>query len=63
MVTLDNNTRWNSTFDSIDRALQLKTAIQTFSYAYQYDINSDLLPDDDWQELAEQKKVLQPFKT
>jgi hypothetical protein len=61
MVILDNSTRWNSTFLSIRRALDVRQRIDNFCYAYRADIDHDRLTDDDWVQLSEITKALFPF--
>jgi hypothetical protein len=56
-VVVNGGVRWNSTHDMIDRALQLKDALELYQSAYRYDrdhpTNLDELTPDDWLELRE----------
>jgi hypothetical protein len=47
MVILDNSTRWNSTYKSLKRALQLKTRIQLYAFEQQGLLGYDLLTKED----------------
>jgi hypothetical protein len=59
--------RWNSDLDMIERALQLKDALQLYQDHYASD-DTDLLDRDDclsaedWHELSELKQLLRPLK-
>jgi hypothetical protein len=61
-VILDNSTRWNSTYDSIRRAIQLYTAISMFQIENEQELGDDNLTREDWEELREIAAFLQPFK-
>jgi hypothetical protein len=63
MVILDNSTRWNSTYLSLQRALQLKTRLRAFCLedGYAEELSKDLLTDEDWQQLAEIADGLKVF--
>jgi hAT family C-terminal dimerisation region len=61
MVILDNSTRWNSTFLSIKRALDLRERIDTFCFTYRSEIEKDRLTETDWQQLQEITEGLYPF--
>jgi hypothetical protein len=61
MVKLDNSTRWNSTYDSIQRGLKLKDRIRYFCLINKDAINEDELTDDDWNHLGEIAEGLKPF--
>src|SRR5271170_851123 len=52
-VILDNSTRWNSTYDSIARAIQLYTAICTFQIENEAELGTDCLTREDWEGLRE----------
>ena len=47
MVKLDNSTRWNLTYDSLQRGLKLKDRIRYFSLINKDVIGEDELTDDD----------------
>jgi hypothetical protein len=61
MVILDNSTRWNSTFLSIRRALDVRKRINTFYFTYRSDIDKDRLTKSDWEQLQEITTGLYPF--
>jgi hypothetical protein len=65
-VVVNGGVRWNSTHDMIDRALQLKDALELYQSAYRYDrdhpTNLDELTPDDWLELRELRDLLEPMK-
>jgi hypothetical protein len=52
MVILDNVTRWNSTYNSIERTLKLKRRISMFYVDYRAIIGEDNLLDEDWAHLT-----------
>lgn len=58
---LDNSTRWNSAYASIDRALKIKERIRLFCSDYSEDLTKDTLSDSDWQHLSDIHAALQPF--
>ena len=62
MVILDNSTRWNSTFDSIQRAIHLYTAICIFQIENKDLLDADALTREDQDELKELATFLRPFK-
>ncbi|TKA39987.1 hypothetical protein B0A49_13726, partial [Cryomyces minteri] len=67
LLTVNGGIRWNSTHDMIERALQLKDAIDLYvNHAKQVletaDIVRDELTLEDWQELTELRDLLQPMK-
>jgi hypothetical protein len=62
MVKLDNSTRWNSTYYSLQRALKIRTRIQQFCIPYALDLRLDLLDDDDWEHLEAVAECLKPFQ-
>jgi hypothetical protein len=47
IVITNNETRWNSTYLSIQRSLQLTTKIQVFSINYKDELKEDLLLPED----------------
>jgi hypothetical protein len=61
MVILDNSTRWNSTYLSLQRALALRKRIKTFCFKHRAELNKDLLNDEEWLELEEIVNGLEPF--
>ena len=62
MVKRDNSTRWNSTFESIDRALLLRERITIFCFQYRKVFHKDELADDEWNHLVEIRDALRPFR-
>jgi hypothetical protein len=60
-VILENSTRWNSTFLSIQRGLRLKSCIQLFLLQHSDALNQDLLTEEDWNQLENISKALKPF--
>ncbi|KZL66453.1 transposase-like protein [Colletotrichum incanum] len=67
-LILNNETRWNSIYLMIQRALEKKAEVQAFlmSCEDEDDVNhripdADILSGDDWKVLAEIKHVLEPF--
>lgn len=61
MVILDNDTRWNSQYNSIKRSLQLRERINTFCARHTSEISKNILTDDDWNHLNELYLSLEPF--
>jgi hAT family C-terminal dimerisation region len=61
MVIIDNSTRWNSTFLSIQRALKVKQRLQHFCLDYRKDLDKDYLSDDDWTTLTQVYNALEVF--
>jgi hypothetical protein len=68
MVRADNDTRWNSIYLMIERALKLRPVIQVFCRLASSDPDRDkrlpeslVLEQEEWQILAEIAEVLQPF--
>src|SRR5882672_8019864 len=61
MVILDNSTRWNSTYHSIQRGLALKNHIRFFCIEYSDEFSEDNLTEKDWNHLAELADALKPF--
>ena len=65
MVILDNNTRWNSTYYSIEAALKLRKRIEGFYYDWRkgkVNIAKETLTDEEWDQLKEIFNGLTPFK-
>ncbi|KAI3635978.1 hypothetical protein MIR68_005859 [Amoeboaphelidium protococcarum] len=61
----DVDTRWNSTFDIISRALEMKAVINLFIYRVNNQFNNDKLEaieDQYWNSLAVVQELLAPFK-
>lgn len=61
MVILDNETRWNSQYQSISRALKVKERIQVFCNRYEHELGSNLLTSQDWTALEQLHTALWPF--
>ena len=68
MVRADNDTRWNSIYLMIERALKLRPVIQVFCRLASSDPDRDkrlpeslVLKQEDWQILTEIAEVLQPY--
>jgi hypothetical protein len=61
MAILDNSTRWNSTYKSLKRGLQLKARIQLFCFEQRANIGNDMLGEEDWDHLEEVMEGLKPF--
>ena len=61
MPLLDNSTRWNSTFLSIHRAIELERRIDVFCYTHRDELTQDLLSEVDWTHLKQIRVGLQPF--
>jgi hypothetical protein len=62
MVIRDNSTRWNSTYDSILRAIDLYPALALFSFDHEDELREDLLTREDWDDIKEEAAALRPFK-
>lgn len=62
MVKLDNATRWNSQYNAIERALQLKERVILYQNRYDDIPESDFLTKQDWKELDEIYTALKPFQ-
>ena len=58
---MDNSTRWNSTFLSLQRAVRLRRRIELFCFEYKNDIKNDTLSDAEWLYLNDIIAGLQPF--
>jgi hypothetical protein len=61
MVILDNSTRWNSTYLSLQRVLRLRNRIDIYCYEYREILSNDRLDDDEWRQIREIVKGLHPF--
>jgi hypothetical protein len=61
VVISDNSTRWNSTYRSLRRGLQLKDGLTHFCIQYRKELRLDLLSDTDWDHLEEIANSLKPF--
>ena len=65
-LVVNGGIRWNSTYDMIKRALELREAIEQYQQAFKNDEDEPLIDDwltnDDWLELKELLELLQPLK-
>jgi hypothetical protein len=72
VVRQNNDTRWNSTYNMIDRALKLRKSIEQFTIAAianreltkaeREQLDSDQLSSEEWMELTDLYALLQPFQ-
>src|SRR6266516_1919111 len=62
MVVGDNSTRWNSTYDSITRAIDLYPAIQLFYIENEDDLGQDIPTRETWDDIKDHAHGLKPFK-
>ena len=62
MVIADNETRWNSTYISIQRGIKLYNKIQVFSTEFKDELGDDFLLPEDWDVLRRLEVYLEPFK-
>ena len=64
-LVTNSGIRWNSTHDIVERALQLKDALELYQSHYRSDdtLINDVLNSDDWLELRELRDLLHPMKT
>jgi hypothetical protein len=62
MVVGDNSTRWNSTYDSITRAIDLYPAIQLFCIENEDDLGQDMPTRETWDDIKDHAHGLKPFK-
>ncbi|KAM3536760.1 hypothetical protein ARSEF1564_010317 [Beauveria bassiana] len=58
---LDNDTRWNSWYILINRAIELEQAMDQYTKTFQDDLRDDFLTLDDWQQLKDISHFLHPF--
>jgi hypothetical protein len=61
MVIRDNKTRWNSTYNSIYRAILLRERFDILFNNYNNELIDDKLTDDDWDSLIALERILTPF--
>ena len=61
MVILDVATRWNSSYQSIQRCLLLKRPIQLFLFDFRSELENDWLKEEDWEQLRAITAALGPF--
>ena len=61
MPILDNSSRWNSTYNSLQRAVLLRERIDQFMWKFKIEIQEDFLTEADWNHLNEILEALQPF--
>ena len=61
MIIQDNSTRWNSTYHSIHRGLQLQRRLLLFCSDYSKDLGQDYMQKEDWDQLKQISVALKPF--
>ena len=61
MVTRDQATRWNSTYNMIHRALKLRYRITEFCTKFRQEVEDDWLTENDWQQLTIIESILKHF--
>jgi hypothetical protein len=61
MVISDNDTRWNSTYLSMTRGIQLYPKIQVFLEMHRHELKEDFLLPSDWDVIREMQHHLSPF--
>ena len=62
MVVRDNDTRWNSSYTMIHRALKLRLRLDTLLMKFADDFEDDTLSEDDWDQLKDLESILKPFQ-
>jgi hypothetical protein len=62
MVVRDNDTRWNSSYAMIHRALKLRLRIENLVMKFRDELEDDTLSEADWQQLTDMELILQPFQ-
>jgi hypothetical protein len=60
-LILENSTRWNSTYLSLERGLKLKNAIIFYLLNHEHSLLSDRLSEDEWEQLSQITDALEPF--
>lgn len=61
MLTLDNDTRWNSWYTMLELAIRLKQYINEMYEAHYNELEDDFISPSDWRLLQEIRDFLQPF--
>jgi hypothetical protein len=61
MVLADNQTRWNSVYLSILRAIKLHVQIMVFSEKYRHELDTNFLLTEDWDVLKWMAESLEPL--
>lgn len=61
MISLDNDTRWNSWFTMLEGALKLRSHVNKTLEKYYNEIKLDFLTPEDWKILQDTYDFLQPF--
>jgi hAT family C-terminal dimerisation region len=60
MVTAENATRWNTGYDMVKTALELRNEIERFCIRHP-DLDDDALTNEEWQQLVAVQDILRPF--
>ena len=60
-IILNNSTRWNSAFLSIQRGLRIKSSLEIYLLTHGDALQEDKLTEEDWQQLKEIAEALEPF--